>query len=219
MEFQISGRGVTVSDRFREYVNEKSEKIETLADKPQRLEAKVTQEGRSTSAPDSMTVELTVVGRGPVIRSEARAGDKMAAFDLAYAKLLERLRRAHDRRKVHHGRHTPPAVHDKTAGLDPAETGRPLAEQVAPEAGSQDARGDSAPVLIRRKLFPAVPMGLDDAVDAMELVGHDFYVFRDAETGRDSVVYRRAGMTYGVIALDDAVESGSVSEMREYRAG
>ena len=57
-----------------------------------------------------LTVELTVLGRGPVIRAEASAADKFAAFDLAYNKLLERLRRAKDRKKVHHGRHTPKAV-------------------------------------------------------------------------------------------------------------
>lgn len=218
MEFQISGRNVTVSDRFRDYANEKTEKIEKLADKPQKIEAKVTQEGHSKTSEGTMTVELTVVGRGPVIRSEAKAGDKFAAFDAAYGKLLERLRRAHDRRKVHHGRHTPAAVHDKTASLAPAASDRPLADQYSASERQEPAEG-SAPVLIRRKVFPATPMSVDDAVDAMELVGHDFYVFRDAESGQNAVVYRRAGMTYGMLCLDDSQSGGSTSQMLEYRAG
>ena len=73
-----------------------------------------------------LTVELTVLGRGPVIRAEASAADKFAAFDLAYNKLLERLRRAKDRKKVHHGRHTPKAVREATATLEPASTSEPL---------------------------------------------------------------------------------------------
>ncbi len=225
MDVKITGRNVTVSDRFREYADERVEKVEKLADKPQRLDIKVTQQGHSKKADGTMTVELTVTGRGPVIRSEAHAADKIAAFDIAYGKLLERLRRAHDRRKVHHGRHTPPAVHDVTAVLPPAATDRPLADQIQPagESGSDQSAAPSAeqgvestPVLIRRKTFQAVPMSADDAVDAMELVGHDFYVFRDESTGHNAVVYRRQGTSYGVLSLLDGEGS---EETREYRAG
>lgn len=222
MEFQIAGRNVTVSDRFRDYVNERAEKIVKLADKPQRLEAKVTQNEHNRSADSSMTVELTVRGRGPVIRSEASAADKFAAFDIAYGKLLERMRQAHDRRKVHHGRHTPPAVHVVTSSLPVVDTSRPIAEQFRkdePEETPQSPAAESSPVLIRRKVFPAVPMSVDDAVDAMELVGHDFYVFRDEETGQNSVVYRRAGMSYGVLSLDESALEGVTQRTQEYRAG
>jgi hypothetical protein len=67
--------------------------------------------------------------------------------------------------------------------------------------------GDS-PVLIRRKVFPAASLSLDDAVDNMELVGHDFYLFVDKATNTPSVVYRRRGWTYGVITLDHECEPG-----------
>ena len=224
MEFMISGRNLTVSDRFREYADDKISKIASLGDKVQRVDAKVTKETKARQTAESLTVELTVLGRGPVIRAEASAADKFAAFDLAYNKLLERLRRARDRRKVHHGRHTPKSVTEATAALEPAspsealyveaaqqqETQATAAEKSPYEVENDIPAGDS-PVLIRRKVFAASQLTLDDAVDNMELVGHDFYLFVDKETKAPSVVYRRDGWTYGVISLDQTCEPGHSS--------
>ncbi|MCG2622733.1 ribosome-associated translation inhibitor RaiA [Arthrobacter sp. I2-34] len=234
MEFNISGRNLAVSDRFREYAEEKVSKIEQLGDKVQRLDAKVTKEAKARNAESSMTVELTVLGRGPVVRAEASAADKFAAFDLAYGKLMERLRRARDRRKVHHGRHVPKGVHEATAPLEPASTSMPLHEETSARAAKtaepveertgyeieNDVPAGDSPVLIRRKVFPTLPMTLDDAVDNMELVGHDFYLFIDTATGSPSVVYRRRGWTYGVISLDANCEKASdaQSELLAYRS-
>ena len=235
MEFMISGRNVAVSDRVREYAEERIGKVESLGNKVQRVDARVTKQPNVREADSSLTVELTVIGRGPVVRAEATSGDKFAAFDLAYAKLMERLRRASDRRKVHHGRHTPMAVRVATAGLDTASTSEPLYAQLenaaaetaaaesaeAAENDGVEAVDDDCPVLIRRKVFPGAPMSLDDAVDNMELVGHDFYLFVDSATGAPSVVYRRRGWTYGVITLDSRCAEGSEDlreETRPYRA-
>ncbi|SDL88870.1 sigma 54 modulation protein [Arthrobacter sp. ov407] len=224
MEFMISGRNLTVSDRFREYADDKISKIASLGDKVQRVDAKVTKETKARQTAESLTVELTVLGRGPVIRAEASAADKFAAFDLAYNKLLERLRRARDRRKVHHGRHTPKSVTEATAALEPASPSEPLyveaahqqeTQATAAEKSPYDVENDipagDSPVLIRRKVFPAAQLTLDDAVDNMELVGHDFYLFVDKETKAPSVVYRRDGWTYGVISLDQTCEPGHSS--------
>ncbi|NUT70013.1 ribosome hibernation-promoting factor, HPF/YfiA family [Pseudarthrobacter sp. C4D7] len=221
MEFMISGRNLTVSDRFREYAGEKIAKIESLGDKIQRVDTKVSKETNARQTGDQLTVEVTVLGRGPVIRAEASAADKFAAFDLAYNKLLERLRRAKDRKKVHHGRHTPKAVREATASLEPASAHEPLyveanrwtetaqaPEEKSPYDVENDIPAGNSPVLIRRKVFPAASMTLDDAVDNMELVGHDFYLFVDKATNTPSVVYRRRGWTYGVITLDHECEPG-----------
>lgn len=224
MEFMISGRNLTVSDRFREYAGEKIAKIESLGDKIQRVDTKVSKETNARQTGDQLTVEVTVLGRGPVIRAEASAADKFAAFDLAYNKLLERLRRAKDRKKVHHGRHTPKAVREATATLEPASAHEPLyleanrrsetaqaTEEKSPYDVDNDIPAGSSPVLIRRKVFPAASMTLDDAVDNMELVGHDFYLFVDKATNTPSVVYRRRGWTYGVITLDHECEPGDTA--------
>lgn len=237
MEFNISGRNLIVSDRFREYAGEKMSKLEQLGDKVQRIDAKVSKETNARATDAQLTVELTVQGRGPVIRAEASAGDKFAAFDVAYNKLLERLRRAKDRKKVHHGRHTPKAVSTATSTLEPASATGPIYIQPADEAAAQtpaaptgerspyeienDIPAGDSPVLIRRKVFPAAPLTLDDAVDNMELVGHDFYLFVDSATNAPSVVYRRRGWTYGVITLDANCpdeESAPAEEIIAYRS-
>jgi ribosomal subunit interface protein len=229
MEMTINGRNVSVTDRFREYVDEKIEKVDQLATKIQRLDIKVTKEQHARNADSALTVELTVLGRGPAIRAEAKAADKFAAFDTAFAKLLERLRKARDRRKVHHGTRTPKAVHEATSGLEPAASSIPLHEstrlaqqEAEAQLAEEAALNVAPPIEIRRKVFPAETMSVDDAVDRMEMIGHPFYLFVDAATGAHSVLYARKTKgdqqySYGTITLDpDATDEATV-ETRGYR--
>jgi hypothetical protein len=148
-----------------------------------------------------------------VVRAEASAIDKYAAFDLALDKLLERIRQAKDRKKVHRGARRPVSIGEATsngrvAELVPASTA--LLEAVATgEIPTQVAEGEEpewSPVVIREKVFPAERMTKEDAVDHMELVGHDFFLFIDAATDNPSVVYRRKGWHYGVIALEEQMD-------------
>lgn len=221
MDVNYVARNVAIPDRFREYAEEKFDKIEQLSTHAQRLEIKVVKEARHRHSEGNVTVELTVVDKGKVIRAEAKADDKFAAFDVAFGKLLERLRRLRDRRKDH--RRGQGSVGQATAELPPVDTGTLLVDQVL-QAQHQDEQGtedpaQDAPVRIREKVFPATPMSADDAVDAMELVGHDFYLFLDAETQRPSAVYRRHGWSYGVISLDPDHQDAEPQEAeRGYRA-
>ncbi|WP_313813561.1 ribosome hibernation-promoting factor, HPF/YfiA family [Glutamicibacter sp.] len=224
MELNYSGRNITISDRFREYVDEKITKVDQLASKVQRIDVKVVKEAHARDQSTALSVELTVVGRGPAIRAEARGADKFAAFDVAFAKLLERLRKARDKRKVHRGNHTPVAVHQATSSLPvvPAEKSlveETLAAQAASEAAEAEVNREYSPVVIRRKSFPAEVMSVDDAVDRMELVGHPFYLFIDESTGAHAVVYGRTQYQYGVITLDASLSADEVSttETRGYR--
>lgn len=213
MDIVVTGRHLVISDRFREHITGKLSKVEQLAPRAQRLDVQVTHEKNPRLAGNSDRVEITVMDKGPVIRAEAAASDKYGALDLAYAKLLERLRRSRDRRKVHHGRHRPPTVNE-AVGVGEAEGTGPGLSAVSDNTEADvdeyddgqyvpaDAEGD-CPVLIREKEFPATPISLDEALTRMELVGHDFYLFMDAESSRPSVVYRRKGWSYGVIALGD----------------
>jgi hypothetical protein len=158
------------------------------------------------------------------VRAEAEGGDKYAAFDVALGRLLERVRRAKDRKKVHRGgNHRPTSLHDASssgfavidivpADGDTLERVRTGAIPVVSDESAEEAdEADEvySPVVIRRKVFSAAPMTVDDALYYMELVGHDFYLFQDAETHRPSVVYRRKGWDYGVIELDpNSTEAG-----------
>ncbi|GLK17722.1 ribosome hibernation-promoting factor, HPF/YfiA family [Herbiconiux flava] len=219
MEVNITGRNLGITDRFREYASEKAEKVAHLADKALALEIKVSRHNSAngTQSGDDR-VELTLIGPGPLVRAECAASDKYAAFDLALAKLMQRVRRAKDRKKVHRGQHRPVSVHEATTGaftaldVEPASadvlvgvpSSRSDDEAVSSSAASPaDAEDDYCPVVIRKKVYGAAPMTVDDALYHMELVGHDFYLFIDSETDRPSVVYRRKGWDYGVIGLDE----------------
>lgn len=230
MDVNYIARNVSLPDSFREHAEAKFDKIEQLATRAQRLEIKATKEAGHRHAEDTIRVELTVVGKGKVVRSEAAADDKTAAFDLAFSKLLERLRRLRDRRKDHHRAQ---AGSEPAPGAVSTDTGALLLDQILAaqrdegvtedEDASEPEGAADVPVRIREKVFPARPMTPDEAVDAMELVGHDFYVFVDAETSRASAVYRRRGWSYGVISLDpelagDAGAGEVPVEERAYRA-
>ncbi|WP_022901598.1 ribosome hibernation-promoting factor, HPF/YfiA family [Humibacter albus] len=218
MEINIFGLGVGITDRFREYATEKAAKIASLAERALSLEIKVSRHNeKSGGSSGDDRVELTLIGPGPVVRAEATAADKYAAFDLAIGRLLERVRRAKDRRKIHRGQHRPPSVREaSTVGLGRVDvTPAPVAvlEQVrtgaVPVVADQESAEEAeeyCPVVIRKKVFASVPMSVDDALYYMELVGHDFYLFIDEESNRPSVVYRRKGWDYGVIALDENAE-------------
>ena len=230
MELNIVGRNLGVTDRFRAYAAEKSEKVTNLTDRAISLDVKLSRhhETNGNAGPDR--VELTLVGKGPVVRAEADGSDKYAAFDVALGRLLERIRRAKDRRKVHRGsQRRPTSLRQATelgfSGVGVQAAASEVLEQVRtgsipviaePEAAADvDATEEDevyCPVVIRRKVFAATPMTVDDALYFMELVGHDFYLFVDAESGRPSVVYRRKGWDYGLIGLDDHAEEQAPAE-------
>jgi hypothetical protein len=139
-----------------------------------------------------------------VVRAEACAQDFYAALDCAINKLDGRLRRSADRRRVHRGRHAPVSVAAATAGLptDLPSVEPPPADD-STNAFSPVENDDNQPWrIVREKEHPADPMTVDDALFQMELVGHDFYLFHDKESGRPSVVYRRRGYDYGLLSLE-----------------
>jgi ribosomal subunit interface protein len=213
VDITITGRNIGITDRFRDYATEKAEKIEHLADRPQVLEIKVSRhhEKGGGRAPDDR-VEMTLIGAGPVVRAESPGSDKYVAFDLAIDKLLERLRRAKDKRKVHRGNHRPVSLHEASADgfrvIDITPADPDIIQKVATGAipiqapAVEETDEVYTPIVVRQKVFPAVAMTVDEAVDQLELVGHDFFLFIDAATDRPSVVYRRQGWNYGVIGLE-----------------
>jgi len=226
MDISITAKGLQTTDRFREYASEKSEKIASLAPRAIALDVKVTRHAATRGGAGDDRVELTLVGPGPLVRAEAEAADKFAAFDLAYGKLLERIRAGKDRRKVHRGRHRPASLAEVAADgfsavdVTPASADvlRAVATGSIPIIGEEAADHGESPVVIRRKRFPAETMRCEDAVDRMELVGHDFFLFIDAETDRPSVVYRRKGWAYGVIALEAEAYPVEGADERRKRA-
>jgi ribosomal subunit interface protein len=222
MEISITGRNVGVTDRFREYAMEKADKVAHLAEKAIAFEIKVTRHHETRGASGDDRVELTLIGPGPLVRAESSGTDKYVAFDLAMAKLVERVRQAKDRKKVHRGQHRPTSLREASSDgfsvvditpappqvLDSVRTG---SVPVQAAELSEDVEEPYCPVVIRKKVFEATPMSVDDALYMMELVGHDFYLFIDSETHRPSVVYRRKGWDYGVIGLDENADTANAT--------
>jgi ribosomal subunit interface protein len=211
METSIVGVGVSISDRFRTVTEEKSTRIETLAPRAQRLDVKVTHRAYHNGNREEETVELTLTGKGPIVRAEATDGDKFAALDIAVDKLAEQVRRAKDKR-VDARNHPRGAKFEKGLGelqgidVQPASVDvlRAVATGAIPVPVNDGGDEDYTPVVIRTKVFDAEWMTVEEAVDRMELVGHDFFLFIDARTDHPSVVYRRKGWDYGVISLTAA---------------
>jgi len=223
----FKGRHTDVQERFRRHASAKLGKIERLDSKAIRVDVEVSTERNPRQSDRRERVELTIRSRGPVIRAEAAADDRYAALDRALAKLEARLRRSGDRRKNRHGASaaeratgplpvlgadgqpvtggpgSAPGTPD-FAGAGPHPDGsaslprsaRPGADDVIPI----QMEGDG-PVVVREKFHAANPMSIDQALLEMELVGHDFYLFRDDACGHPSVVYRRHGYQYGLIRL------------------
>ena len=211
MEIVVTGRHMQVSDRFRDHLDEKLAKIPQLAPRVQRVDVIVSHEPNKRQAKACERVEITCHVKGPIVRAEACLDDKYAALDLALDKLMERLRRAQDRKRVHRGRHAPESVAAATARIrEPGELAGEDHVHDGPDGdGDKFGTQGNSPVEIREKIHATVPMALDQAVREMELVGHDFYLYHDEDTGQPSVVYRRRGWSYGVIHLDVTDDEGA----------
>jgi ribosomal subunit interface protein len=246
VEIVLCGRNVEVPQHFREHTSDKLARLERYDHKIVRMEVQLSHEPNPRRSKNCQRVEITGRGRGPVVRGEGCSADFYCALDQAVARLEARLRRAHDRRRVSHGRRVPISVARATGALTDAEAAGAATGLLEREderddrAGVHEIPGSAWPVdlpsarpaaddtptagngtgsdtgtaengtaedghrpgqIVRRKEHHAVPMSVDDALSQMELVGHDFFLFADAATGRPSVVYRRHGYDYGVIAL------------------
>jgi ribosomal subunit interface protein len=202
MDVVVTGRHCEITDRYRSHVEEKLARLEKHDHRIQRVQVEVDCEPNPRQRDRAVRIELTAFSRGPVIRAEAAAIDKMAALDLALDKMASQMRRAADRRRVHHGRHAPVSVGQALAGADDARAEVSDDSQVSARRVGPIAVTGDGPLVVREKTHPASPMTLDQALYEMELVGHDFYLFVDKESERPSVVYRRRGYDYGVISLD-----------------
>ncbi len=202
MDVVVTGRHIELSERYREHVTDKLARLEKHDHRIIRVQVEVETERNPRQHDRAVRVELTAFSKGPVIRAEAAAEDKMGALDLAVDKMAAQMRRAADRRRVHRGR-PPASVGEALAGMETISPDAEPADEVVEErhVGPITVTGDG-PLVVREKSHRAHPMTLDQALYEMELVGHDFYLFVDKESDKPSVVYRRRGYDYGVISLE-----------------
>ena len=212
MEIVVTGRHTQIKQRFRDVVESKMNRVTAIAPDAQRAQIVLTHEGNPRQADTAKRVEITVIAGRTVVRAEASSADEFSALDMALDKLTLRLRRTRDRRKDHRRGYENPvpvdlgAIEPETleAEVDNEPDNSPAAA-VSSELGpgeSVEVQVGDTPIVIRRKLHIADPMSIDEALYEMELIGHDFFLFVNKETGRPSVVYRRHGWSYGVFEID-----------------
>ncbi|MCU1684235.1 MAG: ribosome-associated translation inhibitor RaiA [Amycolatopsis sp.] len=227
MDIVVKGRNVEVPEHYRALVSEKLARLERYDRKVIRYDVELFHEPNRRQSKSCQRVEITGKGKGPAVRAEACAGDFYAAFDAAVTKIENRLRKQHDRRRVHYGRRSPESVATATSvsgdlsvpadggthamagtAVLEAPTEAPMAGAMGPAESSiprqrwEDEATDYEPGrVVREKQHSADPITVDQALYEMELVGHDFFLFNDSDAGTPSVVYRRRGFDYGVIRL------------------
>ena len=213
MEIVVRGRNVEVPEHYRQHVEDKVGQSDRFDGKLKilRIDVELFHEPNPRQSANCQRVEITLRGKGPVVRAEAAGPDFYAALDTAAQKLDNRLRRAADRRRVHHGRRTPASVRISgntvadLGSLDTMAPGGPLTE--GPDVTEPDEHLPGR--VVREKHHPATPMTVDQALHEMELVGHDFFLFQCADTGQPTVVYRRHAYDYGLIRLSEVPQNGT----------
>jgi putative sigma-54 modulation protein len=167
-----------VSDDHRKHIEDKVDGLERLW--PRVDEAQI----RITEVRGRYVTEITLISGGMITRGEERSSNLRAAFDTALNKLEQQLRRHKDRELSRRNRR------ESNGEVDPDSANAP-----APA----DTREDGPDDLVRTKRFALKPMAPEEAVLQMDLLGHNFFVFRDAESNQVSVVYKRQDGGYGLI--------------------
>ncbi len=199
MDIVVVGRHTKVSEEFQAKVIEKLRRIETVDPTAVRIDVHVIHERNPKITAGRERVELTVHGHGPVVRAEAATDDRFTALDVAIDRVIERLRKRHEKFAHRHKGRTGLGKRLATQASGPASV-EPW--EGAPDETTREIAIDGTPIAIRSKTHVAPPMTVTEAIDRMEMVGHDFFLFFDSESGLPSVVYRRRGWTYGVVHLE-----------------
>ena len=195
MKLLIHGRNLEVTPALRDYTQTKLDRaIQHFGDAVREADVHLSV-ARNPRVPQQ-TAEVTVFANGTVIRAQERSENLYASIDLAAGKLARQLRKWKERHSDHHHSH----------GHSASET--PATETVMDD-GQVDAsllNGKEATLpepAVRRKYFAMPPMGLDEARRQLDLIDHDFFLFRDSESGDLQVIYRRNHGGYGVIQARD----------------
>ena len=181
MEVTIRGRNIAVTDRLNEYVTRKAAKLDRYLPTIDEAHMELSTE-KTRAAQDRKVAQLTVRNRGAILRAEERDQDIFAAIDAVIDKMQRQITR-YKERVYQRG--------ERAAGTKPVVA---LAEE---ETAESDAEGIGQ--IVRTKRFAVSPMSPEEALEQMELLGHDFYVFFNADTESINVLYRRHDRNFGLL--------------------
>jgi len=180
-KYEVVSRNMEVNQRLQEYAEKKLQKIERHLNEVEETRVEFSHNRSARNSAERYTAQITARVKGVLLRAEERSDDLFAAFDAALDKMMRQIERYKGRRYRGRG------------------DGRSAAEVVpAPELEEVEEEESASPI-VRRKKFILLPMTEDEAIEQMNLLGHDFFLFYNAETGQINVVYRRRDNTYGLI--------------------
>ena len=189
MQVAVTNRGTDLTDEARAVAVEKIGRLDRFLEGMQRAEVRLSRE-HNPSIAEKEVCEVTIEGNGHVVRCRASAADIPTAVDRAVDKLEHQLARLKSRlrRRPSHARRPTNGI-PATAVLDDED------HSMADDAYVTRA----GELVVKRKSFALQPISVDDAVLQLELIGHSFYLFTNAETGRAAVLYRRVDGSLGLI--------------------
>jgi len=181
MDVEVYGRNMEVTDRIQEYVDKKVSKLDRYISDIEEARVDVAYVKSARNASDRQVAQITIRGKGFILRAEERADDIFAALDSALDKMQRRIERYKGKRNRGRG------------------DGRKVADITDIEQYDEES-GELGPVIARRKRFVLVPMDEMEALDQMGLLGHEnFFVFYNVNTNGINILYRRRDGTYGLI--------------------
>jgi putative sigma-54 modulation protein len=171
-----------LSDRLREYITKKAARLDRYLDAIEEAKVDLDHRKAARSAVDRHVAQVTVRGKGVLLRAENRADDIYAAFD----ETLDKIERQAERYKGKHWRNR--------------GDGRSAADVALDAPSTEPDTGDLGPAIVRRKRFPLTPMDEGEAIEQMVLLSHeDFFIFMNSTTGQVNVLYRRRDGALGLI--------------------
>lgn len=173
MQLIIQGKNIEVTDRLREYVEKKVGKLDRYLPTITEARMELSVEG-TKSAKDRQVAQLTVRSKGTLLRAEERTADMFASIDAIVDKMYRQIVRYKGKR---YGR-----------GRGPGEV--PPVQEFEEEPPRR---------IVRTKRFQVAPMDEEEAIEQMELLGHDFFVFFNVNTDGINVIYRRKDGDYGLL--------------------
>jgi putative sigma-54 modulation protein len=202
MELQIRANGTRVTDGMREFIDRRMSKLDRFADRVVDAQLELRTETPRTGLPIT-TAQLTLHTGKHILRAEERAEDPAKAIDAAIDKLIVQVRKFNDKRKTRRRRdgEKPLAQVDIGDEMFPLDTGE-AAGPAGVDGETDEFDDDERDRLMRIKRFSMKPMIVEEAVDQMELLGHDFFLFHNADEDQMNVVYKRRDGAYGLLAPD-----------------
>ena len=193
MELQIRANGVKVTEGMREFIDRRMSKLDRLAEHVTDATLELRSDKTRTGA-EIATAQLTLRTGKHVLRAEAEDAEAARAVDIAIDKLIRQVRKYNDKRTTK--KKTTAPVSEL---VEPVPVEATLPVDFTFDEG-EDRNKDLAAAVARTKVFQMDPMGVETAIEQMELVGHDFFFFKNADDEKFSVLYRRRDGSYGLLS-------------------